>query len=132
MNILHITNWYPNKLNSKESLFVKEHFYSCDNLVDQQLWHIQVRHEDALFKIHHGKYSANEQYIILDTKIQQWRIVELLTLLLLLLLRIKLKLSHYTWNFVNVHIAYPLLRFPKLFKRLFGRQVVITEHWSAY
>jgi glycosyltransferase involved in cell wall biosynthesis len=33
---------------------------------------------------------------------------------------------------VNVHIAYPLLRFPLRFKKLFGNNVVITEHWSAY
>ena len=129
-SILHITNWYPNSLNPREALFIKEQFDSCDSLVDQQLWHVQVRHEDALFKIHHGTYSTNEYYLILSTKIQQWRIVEFLTLFLLVLLRVKL--GRCRWDILNVHIAYPLLRFPKIFQRLFGKQTVITEHWSAY
>lgn len=77
-----------------------------------------------------GALSKYERYLILGTLIKLWRIQELLILLSLVLLRIQL--GRKWWDVVNVHIAYPLLRFPRIFKLFFGRNVVITEHWSAY
>ena len=130
MRILHISNWYPNQWNSHNSPFIKEHFNACDNYVDQQLWHVQVRHEGAWFRIYKGNYSDQEHYLILDTCLRSCRLLELLTVFLVTGLR--LKLARQSWDLVTVHIAYPLLRFPGLFKLLFGKKIVIIEHWSAY
>lgn len=130
MRILHIANWYPNQWNPNETPFIKEHFDACANHVDQQLWHVQVRNEGALFRICKGDYSANEHFLILDTRIRLWRLKEILTFLLLVSVRIKLGVR--SWDMVNVHIAYPLLRFPRFFRYLFGHRVIITEHWTAY
>lgn len=130
MRTLHITNWYPNRWKPLESQFIKEHVSALPETVQRQLWHIEVRHEGSLFRLHSGSYSESEHYLILDTTVRRWRLVELLTLGLLALLRIKLRCQQ--WDLVNVHIAYPLLRFPRVFKFLFGNVTVISEHWSAY
>ena len=128
--ILHITNWYPNRWNQNEAGFIKEHFDACKKYVEQELWHVQVRNEGALFRLYLGDYSENEHYIVLDTRVRIWRLQEILTFLLLVILRVKL--GKKWWDVADVHIAYPLLRFTKIFRYLFGRSVVITEHWSAY
>lgn len=130
MNVLHITNWYPNQWNQRETLFIQEQFRASDDRVAQELWHVQVRNGEALFHLHQGKHSDSENYLIIETKISAWWLQELLTLSLLLLLRIKLLGRH--WDGVNIHIAYPLLRFTRLVSFLFNRKLVITEHWSAY
>lgn len=128
--VLHITNWYPNKWNPNEAVFIKEHFDACNNYVEQDLWHIQVRNEGSYFRYYSGDYSKSEHYIVVDTKIKIHRLQEIVTLLLLIVLRIKL--GKRCWDVTNVHIAYPLLRFTRTFQYLFGKSIVITEHWSAF
>jgi len=100
-------------------------------LVRQEIWHIEVRNEkNSFFCFHIGQTGQEENYLILTTFIRRWKIIESLTLVLLVLLRIRL--GSRWWDVVNVHVAYPILRFPRFFRFLFGKQVVITEHWSAY
>ena len=128
--ILHITNWYPNLWNSIEGQFIREQYGAVPAEFQQELWHVQVRHEGSLFRLHSGSHGKNVHYLILDTKIRSWQLIELLTLGLLFLLRLKLRTR--SWELVNMHIAYPLLRFPKVVQLLFGRAIVVSEHWSAY
>ena len=128
--VLHITNWYPNKWNPHEAGFIKEHFKACENYAKQELWHIQIRNDGHYFSFFSGDYSENEHYLILDTKIQVYRFQEILTLLLLIVLRMRLRKKW--WDVTNVHIAYPLLRFTRIFKYMFGSLIIITEHWSAF
>ena len=77
-----------------------------------------------------GKTSQHENFLVLRTRVLPWCLQELLTLMLLVVLR--LRLGRCWWDVVNVHIAYPLLRFPHIVRWLFGKQIVVTEHWSAY
>ena len=70
------------------------------------------------------------QALILVAPLASWQLREWLTLLLLMLLR--LRLWRGGWDLVVVHVAYPLLRFPHLVKLLFGRRLLLIEHWSAY
>lgn len=130
MRQLHITNWYPNRFNPFETPFIREYFKAIPDTGEKQLWHVQVRNEGSMFKIWKGSHSDSEHYLILDVPIFSWRIKELLHAILLLGLRVSL--GRRKWDVVNVHIAYPLLRFPKFFKSLFGDKVLISEHWSAY
>lgn len=130
MNILHITNWYPNRWNSTETPFIRELFFSTERYVTQEIWHIQVRDDVKGVNLYTDITNHKEKYIVLITRSLPWRIKELLTFLLLVIMR--LKLGRRWWDLVNVHIAYPLLRFPRLFRLLFGQSVVISEHWSAY
>lgn len=58
-----------------------------------------------------------------------WRLVEVfscLGLLYLILVRAR------KYNIINVHIAYPLLTYFHIIKRLVRKPLVITEHWSGY
>ena len=130
MNVLHITNWYPNKWNEFESPFVREQFQALKLFEKSELWHVQVRNEGAVFRLDKGKYSDSEKFIILNTKIKRWFFVERFSLFLLIIVRLKIKIKEY--DLVNFHIAYPLLRFPRFVKWLFKKKIVITEHWSAY
>lgn len=130
MKILHIAHWYPNQWNPLEVPFIKEHFQALDASIEQELWHVQVRHEGSWFRLFSGSRGPRENFLVLDTRIRTWRLLELLTLALLIGLRMRLRGRR--WDVVNVHIAYPILRFPRIFRRLFGSRVVITEHWSAY
>lgn len=129
-NLLHITNWYPNPSNRFEALFVQEHFKALADREMQQLWHVQVRGEGSLFRLRKGSYSSSEHYFILDTCFSSWQVREWLHFALLALLR--LRLWRHRWDVVNVHIAYPLLRFPRLVRWLYGQNIIVTEHWSAY
>lgn len=130
MRVIHIANWFPSPEHPYVAPFINEHFEATNNQFEQELWHVQVRESRALWKLKVGSYGHNKKYLLIDTRIGQSRIIEVLTLLLLIFLRIRL-ISHH-WDLVNVHIAYPLLRFPRFFQTLFGPAVVITEHWSAY
>jgi glycosyltransferase involved in cell wall biosynthesis len=131
MKVLHITNWYPNRWNEHEAPFIKEQFEALSGKVEQELWHVQVRNEGAWFSIRKGNYSGHEHYLILNTRIRMWRMQELLTLFLLVLLRM-VQIGKGRRDLLQIHIAYPLLRFPRIIKFLFRSPMVITEHWSAY
>ncbi len=129
-NILHITNWYPNLWNAHETPFIKAYFDAVAPHGRHQLCHVQVRSCGSLFRIFRGNYADGQSYLILDTRIKVWRLIELLHVALLAWLRISQ--GRRWWDGVNVHIAYPLLRYPKLFGLLFGKNILISEHWSAY
>ena len=87
--VLHITSWYPNPRNPHETPFVKEHFDAVVPFGMHKLWHVQARNEGAVFRFHQGKYGDGQSYLILDTSIKTWRLIELLHVFLLLWLRIK-------------------------------------------
>lgn len=128
--VLHLTSWYRNPWNQLEAPFIKEHFDALHGRVRQELWHVQVRDDGPGLKWRCGQTSEVERYAVFFAPLPSGRAVEWLTLLLLIFVR--LRLGRRWWDVVNVHVAYPLLRFPKLFRWLFGPKVVITEHWSAY
>jgi glycosyltransferase involved in cell wall biosynthesis len=130
LKVLHITNWYPNKWNPLEGVFIREHFEALSLYADCELWHVQVRNEGAFFKIESGNYSGNEHYLILNTRVQSWFFIERLHFLLLFILRWKIKVRQF--QVINFHVAYPLLRFTKIVQRIFKKKIIITDHWSAY
>ena len=130
MKVLHITNWYPNHSNPHETPFIKAHFDALEGRIQQELWHVQVRNVEESTRLSFGSTGNREHFLLFAFRTNRWRVIELLTLVLLIVVR--LRLGRRWWDVVNIHIAYPLLRFPRFFRFLFGRQVVITEHWSAY
>jgi L-malate glycosyltransferase len=130
LKVLHITNWYPNKWNALEGVFIKEHFQALSLYADCELWHVQVRNEGGFFKIESGSYSRNEHYLILNTRVQSWFFIERLHLLLLFILRWKIRMNQF--QVINFHVAYPLLRFTEIVQRKLGKKIIVTEHWSAY
>jgi glycosyltransferase involved in cell wall biosynthesis len=128
--ILHIAGWYPDSSSAHRALFVKEHFSVAKVNGQHRLVHVEVRYWQGNPHFTIGKLSDCESFMLLFAPLRRAFIVESLTYLMLVFLRLRLGLRD--WDCVNVHVAWPLLRFPRLFVLLFGRAVCVTDHWSAY
>jgi glycosyltransferase involved in cell wall biosynthesis len=130
LRVLHITNWYAEPLVPERVPFISEHFAALAPYVTQQLWHVEVQEATWRWRWQRPICGPNAYSLILAAPVASWQLREWLTLLLLVLLR--LRLWRGGWDLVVLHIAYPLLRFPRLVQLLFGRRLLLIEHWSAY
>jgi len=129
--ILHITNWYPNKWNDIEAIFIKEQFDLFSKVTDSKLIHVEVRYNpNKWLKYESIKYSDAETGYYILTKIKTFRVIELMTTFLLLWMLRKEKYKQY--NLLHFHIAYPLLTYYHWLKKLIKKPVIISEHWSAF
>lgn len=128
--VLHITNWYPNKWNDVEALFVKEQFDLFSEVTDSCLIHVQVRESEKLFKYEKVQYSDRETGYYILTKIKVFRIMEILTTFLFFLALFRSKANKF--DLLHFHIAYPLLTYYSLWKKFIKTPLIISEHWSAY
>lgn len=129
-DVLHLAAWYPTLAEPWRTPFIPAHFQAAAQQGRHELIHVEVLHRQALPRLIWGRHPHGERYRLLTLPTTQARLVELATLLLLLAVR--LELGQRWWDGVHVHIAWPLLRFPRLFMALFGRQVLIGEHWTAF
>lgn len=130
LKILHITSWYRESLAPYRAPFIAEHIQSLAPHVSQWLWHVEVQEGVWAWRWRRSRRGPHDQALILCTPLSSWQLREWLTLVLLLLLRLLLWRGR--WDLVVVHIAYPLLRFPRLVQRLYGRRLLLIEHWSAF
>lgn len=129
MKILHITNWYPSKLNPFAALWIKRHIDSLPDSCISRIYHIEIR--KGRFSFHWDSNSSNHKSYILTLPFLVWSINEILYYLILsYVLLIKERNSKF--DVINFHIAYPILRYFDKLKVLKRIPVVITEHWSAY
>jgi len=128
--ILHITNWYPNLWDNLDGVFVKEQYKVFSEVTEGHLIHVQVRKSNKYIKYEYMKYSKNEEAYYLLTKIKSTKLIEILTTLLLLWVLIKSKYKEY--DLIHFHIAYPLLVYYHIWKRIIKKPILISEHWSAY
>lgn len=130
LRILHITNWFAEPQAPHRTPFITEHLEALAPYVSQQLWHVEVQDSAQPWHLQMIDRGAGRHALLLQSSVRSWQLRELLTLLLLLILRFRLWRGG--WDLVVVHIAYPLLRFPRLVRLLFGRRLLLIEHWSAY
>lgn len=128
--ILHITNWYPNKWNDVEALFIKEQFDFFSEVSNAKLLHVQVVEGDKWFKYERVSCSNKETGYYITTRIKTFRIIELLTTFLLFWALFRSKVKQY--DILHFHIAYPLLTYYYLWKKIIKIPLIISEHWSAY
>jgi glycosyltransferase involved in cell wall biosynthesis len=129
--ILHVSNWYPNKWNDLEALFVREQFRLFSRAAkESKMLHVQVMESDGWLRYERIRYSENETGYYLHTKIRTHRILEVLSTLLLLWALKREGAERY--DLLHFHIAYPLLTWRHLWKRLFPTPLILSEHWSAY
>lgn len=127
--ICHITNWYPNKWNQKEALWVRRHVRAIAPHTENVVYHVQVR--EGKFGFHSYKMSENEDAIVLTTNLRIWFLKEIITTLLLwYVLLFKVKRSKV--DVYNFHIAYPLLTYSRILTAFVKKPIYVTEHWSAY
>ena len=130
MKVLHIANWYPNKWDDLQGVFIKEQYKVFSEVTDSHLINVQVRDGKKVIEYEYIKYSENEEGYYLLTKIKSNKVIELLTTLLFLWALIKTNYKKY--NLLHIHIAYPLLIHYFIWKRIIKLPVIISEHWSAY
>jgi L-malate glycosyltransferase len=127
---LHVTNWYPNVDNPHEATFIQEYVDALSAHGRHDVVHVQVRSNSERFRFRIGRRSKRERYVLADVPWAESRLVEWVTVLLLLIAR--LWVGWRWWDVVQAHIAYPLLSHRRIFRLLFGRQLVLCEHWTAY
>ena len=133
LRLLHLSNWFPETETPHRTPFIAEHLEALAPFVQQQLWHVEVQEPQQLqraWRLQLADRGGGRHALLLRAPVRSWQLREGLTLALLLLLR--LRLWRGGWDLVVVHIAYPLLRFPRLVRLLFGRRLLLIEHWSAY
>ena len=128
--VLHITNWYPNNWNDLEAIFIKEQYKLFSEVTTANLLHTQVRTGKKLLEYKYFKYSNSEEGYYLLTKIKSNKIIELLTTFLLCWVLFKVNYKKY--DLIHFHIAYPLLTYYHLWKKIVKIPIIMSEHWSAY
>lgn len=130
LRILHISNWFAEPTAPHRVPFISEHFEALSPYVTQQLWHLEVQGTARGWHWHMASRGLDKHALLLFAPVRSWQFRELFTLLLLIILRIRLVGGQ--WDLVILHIAYPLLRFPRFVRLLFGSRLLLIEHWSAY
>lgn len=130
LRLLHLSNWFPEPETPHRTPFIAEHLEALAPFVQQQLWHVEVQEPQCRWRLQLADRGGGRHALLLRAPVRSWQLREWLTLALLVLLR--LRLWRGDWDLVVVHIAYPLLRFPRLVRLLFGRRLLLIEHWSAY
>jgi L-malate glycosyltransferase len=129
--VLHIANWYPNPWNPNEGNFIYEQVRVLREEAPGAVIAVQVRPDER--KVAEVRRVDLEQgttgYFCLS-RFHKGRLGEILSTLLLLYALFREKFWRY--DILHVHIAQPLLSQMHLWKRLIGKPIIMTEHWSAY
>lgn len=129
LNVLHIVNWFPNKGNLKEAVWIKRQIEALPNVVTNKIYHFEIL-EGREFRVCKEKRKGFQSYII-KLPIRTWFVKEWIYLFWLIHLLI-VKRRHKEFDIINFHIAYPILTYWHLIKRFIKKPIIITEHWSAY
>lgn len=131
LKVLHIANWYPNPWDNIEGNFVRDQIRVFKKAIDSKTVVVQVR-ESKYFM---PKYQSlplddNARGYFIFSRSRVGKITELISSLLLFFVLIKERAWKY--NVLHFHIAYPLLIHCKFWKGVFKKNIVVSEHWSAY
>lgn len=130
--ILHIASWYPGPWDSIEGNFVRDQIAVFREELPAEVVVVQVRPNAGRgLRLARLELEGGARGYILYAPVRpgskplEW----LSTLLLLFVL-----LREAAWRFeaFHFHIAYPLLMQVHLWRWLFRKPIVISEHWSAY
>lgn len=126
LNVLHITNWYPNEEKPLDGIWIKKQIDSLSPMVKNDVFHLQIQ-PGAAFKV----IKSTAPGFVCQIKSHRWMLIEWLTFLLLAYtLFFKIRLRDY--HVINFHIAYPLCVYLRIIRKFIKQPVIINEHWSAY
>ena len=129
LKVLHITNWYPDKINPFKAMWIKKHVEALNLFCDNDVYHVEIK--SGCLKLWLNHFSKNEKSIRLLIPFKKWFYIEIFTTFLLIYVLIfKVRLKSY--DIINFHIAYPLCTYLHLLKHFIKQPIIITEHWSAY
>lgn len=129
MKILHITNWFPNNLNKKESIWIKNQIDSLPANFHSEIIHFKILTSKRI-KILTTRNTRLTQKL-LELPFEKWLVWEIIYGLWLAY-QLIFKKIHKEIDVINFHIAYPMLTYWHWVKRWVKKPIVITEHWSAY
>lgn len=129
MKVLHIANWYPSGKEPKRALWIKDQVELLAEVTDYDVWHVEVI--EGSLRLWSYQTSEFENRLILSFPTKKWFLIEMLSgFLLAYLFLFKVRLKKY--SHIHFHIAYPLLTYWHILRRIFKKPVVLSEHWSAY
>lgn len=132
MTILHIANWYPGSWDDLEGNFVRDQISVFRRGLPAEVIVVQVRPTPRGWPtfMRPPLEDGARGYILYaplrpGTKFLEW-------LSTLLLIGVLLHERAWRFNALHFHIAYPLLMHSRFWRWIFRRQIIISEHWSAY
>lgn len=130
--ILHIASWYPGPWDSIEGNFIRDQIAVFRETLPAQVVVVQVRPTPRRWpRFARPALEGGARGYILHAPVRPGsKALEWLSTLLLVMVLLRER----AWRFeaLHFHIAYPLLMHSRLWRRIFRRPIVISEHWSAY
>jgi len=129
LNILHITNWYPNKIKQNEAIWIKKQIETLEMKNKNTVYHFNIIKSKNLQ--YYQDNQANLKQRIIGLPFQKWFLFEIIYGLWLAY-QFLVKKIHKEYDVINFHIAYPILTYWHWIKKWVDKPIVITEHWSAY
>lgn len=132
MPILHIASWYPNPWDDVEGNFIRDQIAVFRREYPAEVVVVQVRPSPGRWlRFTRPALDGGARGYILHAPVRAGsKVLEVLSTLLLL--GVLLRLRAWRFDALHVHIAYPLLIHAHLWRRLFRKPIIISEHWSAY
>ncbi|MDO8837358.1 MAG: glycosyltransferase family 4 protein [Parvibaculum sp.] len=131
MTILHIANWYPNPWDSIEGNFVRDQIRVFAQDLPAETIVVQVRPTYGGWpRLARRALEDGARGYFLLAPVRPGKMMEWLSTLLLVAVLLREK----AWRFeaLHFHIAYPLLLQSRLWRWMFRKPIMLSEHWSAY
>ncbi|MBF9059797.1 glycosyltransferase [Rhodobacterales bacterium HKCCSP123] len=132
MKILHVASWYPNPWDDIEGNFVRDQISLFKKEFPADVVVVQVRPKFGCWpRFSRCNLEGGARGYVLHAPVRSGsKLLEWLSTLLLLSALVR----EGAWRFdaFHFHIAYPLLIHVRFWRWVFRRDILISEHWSAY
>jgi len=131
MKVLHIASWYPNPWDNIAGNFVRDQTRVFSQEIPAEVVVVEVRYKNRgwpEFKSLILEGGAKGYFLFAPVRIG--KMMEWLSTFFLIVILIREK----AWRFdvFHFHIAYPLLMHSRIWRWIFCKQIIISEHWTAY
>lgn len=129
--ILHIASWYPNPWDNVEGNFVRDQIAVFGKEIPVEVIVVRVRCVPGRWpRFSRPLLEGGARGYFLQAPVRQGRVTEWLSTFLL----VGVLFVNRAWRFdaLHFHVAYPLLVQSKLWRWIFRKPIIISEHWTAY
>ena len=128
--VLHLANWYPNRYNPHEAVWIRNHIQALSKYCVNHVFHLEII-KNKTWRVESGSNADQSSYMFVFCPIEKWFVKEFIYFFLVLyVLIVRAKLSRIST--INFHIAYPMCTYLKCIQLIARKPIFITEHWSAY
>jgi glycosyltransferase involved in cell wall biosynthesis len=129
VKVLHVVNWFPNRQDPNQAIWIKRLIDSLKLHCQNKIYHLEFL-EGSTIRIERTKTASLTQTRY-HSPFFMWSLVELFHFFWLWKMFI-LKKEHKKYDIINFHTAYPMLTYWHRIKYFVDIPFVISEHWSAY